>query len=88
MNYIAISYVQHSQAVLEHGVCELGHSFFHIVWYSCLITFSFIFIQGTSWRASYTQFYICGLSTTVFHFIRNLISILLLQRFSLIMEAR
>ena len=26
---IAIHYIQHSQAMLERGVCELAHSFFH-----------------------------------------------------------
>ena len=26
---IAIHCIQHSQAMLEHGVCELAHSFFH-----------------------------------------------------------
>ena len=26
---IAIRYIQHSQAMLERGVCELAHSFFH-----------------------------------------------------------
>ena len=28
---IAIHYIQHSQAMLERGVCELAHSFFHYV---------------------------------------------------------
>ena len=27
---IAIHCIQHSQAMLERGVCELAHSFFHI----------------------------------------------------------
>ena len=27
---IAIHYIQHSQAMLERGVCELAHSFFHL----------------------------------------------------------
>ena len=26
---IAIHCIQHSQAMVEHGVCELAHSFFH-----------------------------------------------------------
>ena len=29
MHGIAIRYVQHCQAMLERGVCELAHSFFH-----------------------------------------------------------
>ena len=28
---IAIHCIQHSQAMLERGVCELAHSFFHII---------------------------------------------------------
>ena len=28
---IAIHCIQHSQAMLEHGVCELAHSFFHFL---------------------------------------------------------
>ena len=31
---IAIHCIQHSQAMLERGVCELAHSFFHIHWRS------------------------------------------------------
>ena len=27
---IAIHCIQHSQAMLERGVCELAHSFFHL----------------------------------------------------------
>ena len=35
---IAIHCIQHSQAMLERGVCELAHSFFHC--FSCFIVFS------------------------------------------------
>ena len=28
---IAIHCIQHSQAMLERGVCELAHSFFHFI---------------------------------------------------------
>ena len=28
---IAIHCIQHSQAMLERGVCELAHSFFHYI---------------------------------------------------------
>ena len=31
MHGIAFPYVQHCQAMLGHGVCELAHSFFHFV---------------------------------------------------------
>ena len=29
--HIAIHCIQHSQAMLERGVCELAHSFFHYI---------------------------------------------------------
>ena len=28
---IAINCIQHSQAMLERGICELAHSFFHLL---------------------------------------------------------
>ena len=31
MHGIGIHYVQYCQAMLEHGVCELAHSFFHLL---------------------------------------------------------
>ena len=36
---IAIHCIQYSQAMLERGVCELAHSFFHYL-FKCLISIS------------------------------------------------
>ena len=44
MHDIIICYVQHSQAMLEHGVCELAHSFFHYGVGYCVI----IIVHGGS----------------------------------------
>ena len=41
---IAIHCIQHSQAMLERGVCELAHSFFHIV---CLHVYLILFLRYT-----------------------------------------
>ena len=38
---IAIPCIQHSQALLERGVCELAHSFFHFI----LNSFEFFVIE-------------------------------------------
>ena len=52
---IAIHYIQHSQAMLERGVCELAHSFFHFVW------FVYFCYKNISWIYKYKYSDICSL---------------------------
>ena len=44
---IAIHCIQHSQAMLERGVCELAHSFFHFI-FSSVCQMQFLLVQLTS----------------------------------------
>ena len=39
---IAIHCIQHSQAMLERGVCELAHSFFHFKWIDYFMNYVFV----------------------------------------------
>ena len=75
---IAIHCIQHSQAMLECGVCELAHSFFHFV--SCinialpnlLLILNFavnfiLFLEGPS----ITTLWDCGRITSRYHQTHN-----------------
>ena len=83
---IAIPCIQHSQAMLEHGVCELAHSFFHFFkiftmdWYPQLV-WSHVVCWGQSKAlASYClDIYLTYNKIPRVHFILNLKNMLNFQ---------
>ena len=54
-------YVQHSQAMLECGVFELVHSFFHFSWVFLVTIFPWVltFLYASLWRCHVVHLFVC-----------------------------